>query len=62
MFEKTAVWKVTIKERAMQHTITSELHGPYNREDVIKHYGLDEPDVEWYKIEEIDYGKERKDL
>ena len=46
----------------MQHTITSELHGPYNREDVIKHYGLDEPDVEWYKIEEIDYGKERKDL
>lgn len=46
-------WKVTIKEKAMGYPITSELHGVYDEKDVKDHYGLDEDDVEWYKIEEI---------
>lgn len=46
-------WKVTIKEKTMSHPITSEFHGNYDEEDVIKHYGLKEDDVEWYKIEKL---------
>lgn len=45
-------WKVTIKEVGGD-VLTPELHGPYDLEDVKKHFGLEEPDVEWYSIEEI---------
>ena len=53
-------WRVTIKERAMSHPITTELHGCYDRQEVIKHFGLDEPDVEWYKVEEITQDADRR--
>ena len=46
-------WKVTIKEVAMKHSITTELHGYYDEDDVMDFYGLEQPDVEWYKMEEI---------
>lgn len=46
-------WKVTIKEVAMKHSITTELHGYYDEDDVVDFYGLNQPDVEWYKMEEI---------
>lgn len=51
-------WRVTIKEKAMKHPITSELHGVYDEKDVVEHYGLRGEDVEWYKMEEIGYGVE----
>lgn len=51
-------WKVTIKEKAMKHPITSELHGVYDEKDVVEHYGLKGGDVEWYKMEEVAYGVE----
>jgi hypothetical protein len=33
-----------------------ELHGHYDRNDVIEFFGLNEPDIEWYNITE--YNKE----
>ena len=46
-------WKVTIKEKAFKYPFTSVLHGYYDKDDVIKFYGLEQLDVEWYEIEEI---------
>ena len=46
-------WRVTIKEKAMKHPITTELHGNYDEKDVVEFYGLKQDDVEWYKMEEI---------
>lgn len=34
-------------------SIVFKWHGVYDEKDVKDHYGLDEDDVEWYKIEEI---------
>ena len=46
-------WKVTIKEVFSELPIHTELHGPFDLEDVKDHFGLEEPDVDWYNIEEI---------
>ena len=46
-------WKVTIKEVARELPIHTEMHGPYDLDDVREHFGLEENDVEWYNIEEI---------
>ena len=51
-------WRVTIKEKAMKHPITAELHGNYDENDVVDFYGLKQDDVEWYKMEEITDKKE----
>ena len=56
--EKYNHWWVTIKEKAMKHPITTELHGNYDEKDVVEFYGLNQPDVEWYKMEEITDKKE----
>ena len=45
-------WKVTMKEVGGE-VLTPEIHGPYDLEDVKKHFGLEENDVLWYNIEEI---------
>lgn len=45
-------WKVTMKEVGGD-VLTPELHGPYDLEDVKKQFGLEEPDVDWYTINEI---------
>ena len=46
-------WRVTIKETYMIEPLTTELHGNYDENDVVKHYGLKQKDVEWYKLEEL---------
>lgn len=46
-------WKITIKERGGA-LLTPESYGEQTREDIVSFYGLDEPDVEWYRIEECD--------
>lgn len=48
-------WKVTIKEVAMELPIHTEYHGHYDLNDVREHFGLEDPDVEWYKIEDKDH-------
>ena len=44
-------WQVTIKEKGNDNLLTPKLFGYYEREDVIKWFGLNDPEIEWYKIE-----------
>lgn len=48
-------WKCTIKEKGNEHLLTPELWGDdYTDENTcVKHWGLNEPDIEWYMLEEI---------
>ena len=48
-------WRCTIKEVGNDHLLTPELWGDdYTDENAcVKHWGLKESDVEWYKLEEI---------
>ena len=45
-------FKVEFKETYFPHSVERECHVTSERE-VIKIYGLDQPDIEWYKITEI---------
>ena len=49
------IWRCTIKEKGNDHLLTPELWGDdyTNEETCVKHWGLNEPDIEWYKLEEI---------
>ena len=49
-----------IKEVCNPVLLTPELVGDYELEDVRKHFGLDEQDVEWYTITEITKEQERR--
>lgn len=42
-------WYVKLKEVG-HGVLTTEYVGDKSREDVIKWFGLDQPDVEWYKL------------
>lgn len=42
-------WYVKLKE-VWHGVLTTEYVGDKSREDVIKWFGLDQPDVEWYKL------------
>lgn len=49
-------WKVTIKERGNKNLLTPSYSVPddntsVDRKTIIEHFGLLEPDVEWYNIE-----------
>lgn len=46
-------WKVTIKERNNPNLLTPELIGWYDENDIVNFLGLKQPDVEWYRLEEI---------
>lgn len=46
-------WRVTAKEVSCELPIHTELHGPFDIDDVKDHFGLEGNDVEWYNIEEI---------
>ena len=45
-------YKVTFKESYMPHKVERICDVP-TEQDVIDIYGLEEKDIEWYKIEEI---------
>jgi hypothetical protein len=45
-------WKVTIKEKLMDRAIVTHYAGVVDYDFVKKFFGCDQPDVEWYKIEE----------
>lgn len=47
-------WKVTIKEVGHPTPIVSEHYGDLTYSEVKEFYGCEEPDVEWYNIEEIE--------
>ena len=46
-------WKAEIKERGNSHILTTELHADVDRKYCIDFFGLNEPDVEWYKLYEV---------
>lgn len=46
-------YRVTIKEIGKDGVLTPQFHGEIDRAGLIKFFGLNEPDVEWYKIEEL---------
>lgn len=50
--ETNKKFKVEFKERYFPHSVERECIVP-NEKEVIKIYGLNEPDIEWYKITEI---------
>lgn len=45
---------IRIKEKGNDHVITTSYTGDRTREYVIKFFGLEGPDVEWYEIEEAE--------
>ncbi len=48
-----ARYKITMKEVGRIESITSEFCGEVSEEYLIKHYGLNESDIEWYDIKKI---------
>lgn len=50
-------WKIRLKERTTGHICTPEHIGYLDRQGVIKFFGLDEPDIEWYDIQEVPYNE-----
>lgn len=47
-------WRARIKEVGNPHLLTPELYGDFDEEYAIKFWGLNQPDVEWYKLEAIE--------
>ena len=43
-------WYAEIKEVGNDDVLKPEYVGDKSREEVIKWFGLDQPDVEWYKL------------
>ena len=54
-------WKAKIKERDNEHILTPTYLCDDNvtEKDMIDFWGLDNPDVEWYKLEKIDDNEEK---
>lgn len=52
MLKEYKHWKIEVKEKYSDAILKPELHGNYDKEDVIKFFGLNEPDIEWFKIYE----------
>lgn len=46
-------WQVTIKEVGNETPLVTKYYGTIDRKGIIDFYGLKEPDVEWYKIQEL---------
>ena len=47
-------FKIRVKERTTGQIVTPEYVGYKTREQVIKFFGLKEPDIEWYEITEVE--------
>ena len=51
----TRHYSAEIKEKLNDHVLTPSYHGSYQSvEDLIKLWGLREPDIEWYRLYETD--------
>ena len=46
-------FKIITKELGREHPIKTEFVGDVDRAYLIKFFGLCEPDVEWFRIEEV---------
>lgn len=45
-------WEITIKEVGRELPIHTKRNGYYDLDDIRDYFGLEEPDVEWYTINE----------
>ncbi len=52
-------WRAHVKEKGNDSILKPEVWGVKTKEDVIKFLGLDNDDVEWYEIMDLD--EEEKD-
>jgi hypothetical protein len=46
------VWRVRLKEVGSDSILEPSLYGDFDRDYVIRWFGLDQPDVEWYELTE----------
>ena len=46
-------YKITMKEVGTERPLESFYYGDVSREYLIDFYGLKQPDIEWYNIEEV---------
>lgn len=46
-------WRAKIKEVGSDSILTPILIGDFDENYAIQHWGLDQDDVEWYKLERI---------
>lgn len=46
-------WQVIIKEVSNPKPVTTEVHGNYDENGVVKFLGLKNEDIEWYKLKEL---------
>lgn len=47
-------WKVTIKEVGNDTPLVTNYYGYADEKKLVEFFGLKEPDVEWYKLEELE--------
>lgn len=47
-------WQVRFREKGKSEKLTKHL-GYLSKEEVIKFFGLNNPEIEWYDIQEITY-------
>lgn len=45
-----SVWKVSYMERGSSAVHTTTYEGVLTRDEVIEFFGLDSPDIVWYKV------------
>lgn len=47
-------YQAVIKEKLNEHVLTPKYHGDYmSKEDLIKFWGLDQSDIEWFELYEV---------
>ena len=47
-------WEAKIKEKGNSHILRPSYYGDVDKEYLIKFWGLNEPDVEWYELNLIE--------
>ena len=47
-------WRVRFREKGESEQMTQHL-GHLSKEEVIKFFGLNSPEIEWYDVEELNY-------
>lgn len=52
-------YRIRAKERTTGRIVTPEYIGSKTRAQVIELFGLEEPDIEWYKITKEPYDKNK---
>ena len=52
MSKEFKCWQVRYKERGKSEQLSKHI-GHLTEDEVIKFFGLDDPEIEWYDVEEV---------